>query len=210
MNFLAELHEKGYQYQSLNSYRSAISSVHKHVEGVPIGQHPLVSRVLKGAFNERPPQPKYSSFWDVGQVLTYLRDLGSNDKLTLQQLTLKLVMLMALTRPYRSADLSQLNINHHSFSPDGVNFCPAHLSKQSKHNKPLSDFFFPSFGSDRNLCPVATLKEYENRTAPFRIGSGFSRLFLSLVGKHNPVTSSTIARWLKTCLKNAGIDTAIF
>ena len=54
------------------------------------------------------------------------------------------------------------------------------------------------------------LREYENRMASFRSGSGFSRLFLSLVGKHNPVTSSTIARWLKTCLKNAGIVTAIF
>ena len=58
VNFLAELHEKDYQYRSLNSYRSTISSVHKHVEGVPIGQHPLVSRILKGTFNEHPPQPK--------------------------------------------------------------------------------------------------------------------------------------------------------
>ena len=33
-----------------------------------------------------------------------------------------------------------------------------------------------------------------------------SRLFLSLVGKHSPVTSSTIAIWLKTCLANAGVD----
>ena len=37
-----------------------------------------------------------------------------------------------------------------------------------------------------------------------------SRLFLSLVGKHSPVTSSTIARWLKTYLANAGVDTASF
>jgi len=37
-----------------------------------------------------------------------------------------------------------------------------------------------------------------------------SRLFLSLVGKHTPVTSSTIARWLKTCLTNAGVDISTF
>lgn len=102
----------GYQYQLLNFYRSAISSVHKHVEGFPIGQHSLISRVLKGAFNERPSQPKYSSFWDVGEVLSYLRNLGLNNSLTLQQLTF---MLMALTRPSCSADLSQLDINHCSF-----------------------------------------------------------------------------------------------
>ncbi len=57
VNFLAELFQKGYQYRSLNAYRSAISSVHIKVDGYDVGQHPLVSRVLKGAFHTRPPQP---------------------------------------------------------------------------------------------------------------------------------------------------------
>jgi len=35
-------------------------------------------------------------------------------------------------------------------------------------------------------------------------------LFLSWIGKHDPVTSSTIARWLKTFLQEAGINTNIF
>ena len=35
-------------------------------------------------------------------------------------------------------------------------------------------------------------------------------LFLSWIGKHDSVTGSTIARWLKTCLTEAGIDTGIF
>ena len=56
-NFLANLYEKGYQYRSLNAYRSAISSVHAEVDGQPVGQHPLITRLLKGVFNERPPPP---------------------------------------------------------------------------------------------------------------------------------------------------------
>lgn len=32
-NFLAELCQKGYAYSSLNSYRSAISSEHQHIDG---------------------------------------------------------------------------------------------------------------------------------------------------------------------------------
>ena len=35
-------------------------------------------------------------------------------------------------------------------------------------------------------------------------------LFLSWIGQHLPVTSSSIARWLKTCLSESGIDTGIF
>ena len=83
INFLAYLHKEGYQYRSLNSYRSAISAVHAEVDGYPVGQHPLVTRMLKGAFNERPPLPKYSSFWDVGLVLHYLKKLGNNETLSL-------------------------------------------------------------------------------------------------------------------------------
>ena len=78
VNFLANLYSEGYKYNSLNSYRSAISSVHERVEGYNVGQHPLVTRLLKGIFNERPPLPKYSSTWDVQVVLNYLKALGCN------------------------------------------------------------------------------------------------------------------------------------
>ena len=49
-NFLAAMHKDGYQSSSLNSFRSAISSVHDKVDGVDIVKHPLVARLLKGAF----------------------------------------------------------------------------------------------------------------------------------------------------------------
>ena len=51
--------------ESLNSYRSAISSVHEKVDGIEVGKHPLVTRMLKGVFNERPPRPNYESVWKV-------------------------------------------------------------------------------------------------------------------------------------------------
>ena len=35
-------------------------------------------------------------------------------------------------------------------------------------------------------------------------------VFLSWIREHEPVTSSTIARWLRTCLSEGGIDTGIF
>jgi len=69
VNFLANLYREGYKYRYLNGYCSVISSVHAKVDGQPVGQHPLISRVLKGAFNERPPVLRYSTFWDDGMVL---------------------------------------------------------------------------------------------------------------------------------------------
>ena len=60
------------------------------------------------------------------------------------------------------------------------------------------------------LCPVEALKEYEARTSQFRTDKADNCLFCSFIGKHKPVCSSTIARWIKTYLQEAGIDVTIF
>ncbi len=212
VNFLASLYHQGYQYRSLNAYRSAISSVHEKTDGYEVGQHPLVSRLLKGVFHKRPPTPRYAQTWDVNVVTTYLESLGENEGLSLANLTFKTLMLMALTRPSRSADLSGLDLQYRRFLPEVVTFQPSKLAKQSRVSKPLSDFFFPAFPHNRLLCPVVTLRAYEERTAPLREGGTPAKttLFLTTVKPHGPAASSTIAQWLKTLLGKAGIDTGIF
>ena len=57
------------------------------------------------------------------------------------------------------------------------------------------------------------LKAFEERTEVFRAKLpevSRSRLFLSWIGQHSPVSSSTIARWLKCFMEEAGIDISIF
>ena len=100
-NILSELFQEGYQYRSLNAYHSAISSVHEKVDRELVGQCPLISRLLKGAFNERPPRPKYHSIWDVDLILNMFRRKGPSTSLPLEDLTIKTAMLFALTRPCR-------------------------------------------------------------------------------------------------------------
>jgi len=95
-NFLAQLYAEGYKYSSINSYRSAISSVHEKVDGHNVGQYPLVSRLLKGIFHDRPPLPRYTNTWNVQTVLNYLENLGENQSLSLKELSWKLTMLLAL------------------------------------------------------------------------------------------------------------------
>ena len=65
-----------------------------------------------------------------------------------------------------------------------------------------------SFPHDSTLCPVEILKAYEDRTAPYREGQ--QNLFLALIKPYKAVTSSTIARWLKSSLEAAHIDTLKF
>ena len=207
-NFLASLYQEGYQYNSVNAYRSAISSVHDKVDGLPIGQHPIIIRLIKGIFNVRPPVPRYSSTWDVQTVLTHLESCGKSENLPLRMLTLKTVLLLAITRPSRTADLSQLNITKMRPSSDGVAFLPTTLAKQSRQGKPIQEFFFPLFLPNTLLCPVNTLRTYVDKTRPLR--GEETRLFISFIKPHKAVTSSTIARWLKMIIEQAGIDTSIF
>ena len=109
VNFLADLFEQGYQYRSLNAYRSAISLVHDKVDGCDVGQHPLVSRLLQGAFHQRPLQPRYTQTWDMNIATSYIKTKGENQTLSLEYLSHKLAMLMAVTRPSRSADFAKLD-----------------------------------------------------------------------------------------------------
>lgn len=86
-------------------------------------------------------------------------------------------------------------------------FLPAALAKQSRQGKPLTEFF-ASFPDNKQLCPVETLRQYQNVTASLRKKS--TKLFVAVVKPHIPVAPCTIARWLKEVLKLSGFDTAMF
>ena len=84
LDFLADLyHGHGLRYCSINLIRSAVSMTHKNIEAAPIGQHPLVSRLMRGIYNSRPPMPQYCSTWDVAAVLSWLKNQGDNQELFL-------------------------------------------------------------------------------------------------------------------------------
>ena len=89
-------------------------------------------------------------------------------------------MLLALTRPSRSADLS---LDNREYQAHGVAFLPDALAKQSRQGKPLSQFFFPSFPDNEILCPITTLKAYEEKTASLRKGE--TKLFVAIIKPHN-------------------------
>ena len=115
LEFLAGVFKEGLQYRSINTIGSAISMTHDHIEGTPIGKHPLVTRPLKGIYNSRPPQPRYSATWDVDVVIRYLKTMGENDTLSLKQLSQKLALLMALVDASRISELQALDLRYRSY-----------------------------------------------------------------------------------------------
>lgn len=96
VNFLAELFSKGKSYSTLNCFYSAISAHHYLVGGRPIGQDPLVCRLLRGARLSRPMVPCYSVFWDVTKLLNLFRSWPDNPSLAHNQLSDRLTIILCL------------------------------------------------------------------------------------------------------------------
>ena len=68
-------------YHTVSGYRSALSSTLPPVDGVAVGAHPLVARLMKGAYNLRPPKPRYTSTWDVGKCSLFYRAYSEDGRL---------------------------------------------------------------------------------------------------------------------------------
>ena len=174
---------------------------HSPIDGVVVGKHPLVSRLLKGIYNRKPPQPRYSTTWDVAAVLDHIRSWGPTESLCRKKATLKLAMLMALANASRCSELHALDVQRMRWSKEGVTFSLAALTKTSRPGKSKT-LFYPSLETDRDVCPVTSLKNYLKRTDGVRSDN---KLFLSHVKPYGSVKSCTIARWLKEILQSAGL-----
>lgn len=210
MNFLSVTFHRGVSYTSINTARGALSSLGITVDGCSAGSHPLVTRFLKGVFNLRPSVPRYTRTWDVQQVLQYLRAMDPLSSLSLKDLTLKLVMLMALTQAARIQTLHCLCLQNINFGQDSVCVWLGETIKQCRPKFNVRFVIFKAYSTDIRLCVCETLKMYIAKTEEFRKSAHQEngQLLLSFIKPHKPVTRDTVARWIRTVLTLSGIDSS--
>lgn len=108
--------------------------------------------------------------------------------------------------------LTKLDLKFCQLLPEGVSFT---LTSPRKRGSPKDDAkaFFAQFPSNTNLCPKSTFEHFLQRTKELRLKLDSSQqdiLFLSYVKPHKPISTASLSRWLRACINNAGIDTAIF
>lgn len=90
LEFLAYLYDSGFSYNTINTARSALSSVFGSIENVQIGEHKLIVDLMKGISRMRPVRPRYDVTWDPDLVLNYLKSIKIAT-CSLKELTLKVV-----------------------------------------------------------------------------------------------------------------------
>ena len=162
-SILAEQFDTGLQYRSMNTSRSAISMTHTNVDGIAVGRHPLVSRLLRGMFNFCPPSPHYTHSWDVWVVANFLSSYNSADLTTLQWAK-KAVTLLTLINADRCSNLAALDREHVQWTARGVQFTVVHLTK-TRRSGPPRKVFYATFAENSELCPVTVLRMHIDRTA---------------------------------------------
>ena len=209
LEFLADQFDLGLQYRSLNTLRSAISTSHAQIDSVNVGSHPLVSRLLKGMFNARPPAPRYSDSWDVTRVVQYLRSCPSED-LSIVELGKKVVTLMALANASRCSDLAALERDYLRWTPSGAKFTVVQLTKTRTLGPPKS-VHYSFLSEDPEVCPATTLKIYLSKTSD-RVAEVNSPkpVFLTSKKPFRRARPGTLGHWIKDCLGKAGVDTERF
>lgn len=173
-----------------------------------IGKHPLVTKLLKGIYNARPPAPRYANTWDPAHILAHF-DAMATTTLSRIQISRKVVTLLAITTLLRCTDIASIQASSIITSDTEASFVLG-KPRKTQHAGPLTKITVPAWPRNQTICPVACLKAYISSTSHIRDTSNADNLFISTNKPFRAVGSSTIARWIKIQLQEAGIDTTIF
>ena len=168
----------------------------------------LVKQLMKGIYNSRPPQPRYESTWSVERLLPYEETSGRPDFLPFKLLTWRTSTLLALASLLRASELAEIDLSSLSFSDQGASIT-LRKPRKVQHAGALKRFNIPSLPERENVCTVKCLERYVPRSMKLRSDS-CKTLFICTTFPHGPASKSTIARWIKCFLKEAGIGCNTF
>ena len=189
-------------YSAINSARSALSTF-LFLDSKPIGQHPLVIRLLKGVYNKKPALPKHNNIWDPQTVLEVLQKMTPVASLDLYHLTLKVITLLWLLTGQRGQSMHLIDVRNITLTDHSVQIAygnPLKTSRPGHHQKPIH---IKAYAPNRALCIVTALRRYLKVTKLLRKGN---QLFIITQKPYTGASRDTISRWVKVVMAKAGLD----
>lgn len=204
LSFLTVHFKNGASYGTLNCFCSALGKI----QGSSLADDSRIKGFLKGVFRLRPPKAKYDYTWDSKTVLEYLSKLKSNEDLSLDELSKKLVTLLALVTGHRMQTLASIDIRNIIKKDGKYEIKISEIIKTSRPGKVQPNLILPFFDSNTIICPAAALTIYLKKTKSLRKEE--NKLFIAIKKPHKAVGSQTLSRWIKSVLSNSGLDTSKF
>ncbi|KAJ8916133.1 hypothetical protein NQ315_004500 [Exocentrus adspersus] len=142
------------------------------------------------------------------RVLTYLNNLTPLASLTLEKLTYKFVVLLALISSQRVQTLTKVKLSNITYFEDKIEIKITDIIKTSAPGKCQPILTLPYFHENPNLCIATILKYYIDTTQQYR--NSHDQLLITIKKPHHPASAQTVAKWIKKGLALGGVNTDIF
>jgi hypothetical protein len=211
-DFFVDMLAKEMSFNTIAGYRTAISEIHDHVDGVSIGSHPDIAKIMQAIHWENPPPSRQDEPIDLTPSLKFIHDLGDNDSMAIRDLFIKTAFLMALVTASRPSDLrridlttvkvSRTSITMDCINPKEYNIARSHSLSTTK--SPNKRIYIGSYDDDPQLCPYKALTVLLERTELWRSTPDKKKaIFLISRDPHTPAATDTIANWIKTVVQRS-------
>lgn len=200
MEFLTEVSNTGVGHSSLSTQKSFLSCFIT-IEGRPVGDHPMVTKLVRGAKVLNPPQEPYTYIWDPVHVLTAIAAWGDIGELDLDKLTRRTLMLFMLATGQRIQSAYALLRKDMMVSEDSIRI---KYTTKLKSNDPKKNPLMLRFNKHQNerTCVFSHLRAYLQREDTK--GSD-PRVFGTIKTPVTPASSVSLSRYIKLTLKETGI-----
>lgn len=205
IEFLNQEFNSGAKYGTINCHKSALSLIFAWNDK----ESRLVNRFIKGVFKIRPTFPRYTETWDPQPALSHLGKMFPLRSLSLEQLTKKLILLLALASGQRAQTFAKIKLQDIKKYDDRIEITITEILKTSAANKPQPKIILPSFQEKVELCIATTILFYIQKTEHIR-GKNHNYLLLTHKKPHHTASTQTVSRWIKEAMTLCGIDTDIF
>jgi hypothetical protein len=158
LDYLTHLYDCRLSWSTIGIHRSAILSTMAPIDGVRVGDHPLVKRLMSGVFNERPSRRAAPALWDPLKVMSVFQHWPVD--LPFSSLMRKGAFLMAMATAKRASELVALLSDDNHFRWEGKNICfvPSRLTKTDHPGHLSPPFYVKPWKADLCICPVETIR----------------------------------------------------
>lgn len=140
-------------------------------------------------------------------VLDYFRSKPPNEELTLEQISKKLITLLALVTGHRMQTFSLIKLENIIIKDKSIVIKIPNRIKTSSRNRSQPLLILPIY-QETKVCAASALIFYLQKTEQIRNSN--QELFLSFRNPFKPVTCQTLSHWVKDTLNDSGIDTEVF
>lgn len=206
--YLADLHLKHkLAYKTILTHKSVISTLSNVDRNDRLSSHLLVKKILKSIALQTSTRRRSAIIWDCQVLETWLSKFKTKN-LNLYEISRLCAVILLLCSGRRVHDLTLLSVSSENciVSDNDIIFWPNFGSKTDSATHMQSGWRLLQNQQSSSLDPVYMIKKLIEAGTDRRRLAPTHSLFVTACGVPKPATKTIIANWVKSVLKDAGIN----